>query len=368
MGIILGSRSISSSMRLEEPTLSGLHPASFDTAELAVVLSYYDLGIIESCTPFAKGSRLSPKMGIVAEGGKFLLKRRAPRRADPHRVLVSHRVQQALEQADFPVPRLIPAKPDGDSFVQIREHVYELFQFVPGQGFQFQPEEASHAGEVLAAFHEATGALAADWTGPEGDYHDGPAIRTGLCSIGSRLSMHDSFTGDAAELEQMIQTLLKIYDRAADTVNGAGLPDWPHTVVHADWHPGNLLFRKGRVVAVIDYDAVRLSPRATDVANGALQFSMVSGGDPSQWPDGLARERYAAFLGGYDRTAPLTADEVHCLPHLMIEALIAECVPPIAATGSVGKWEGYRVLQMVCRKTKWIGEHQQNIVEVLPPR
>ncbi len=55
--------------------------ATFDAAELAVVLSYYDLGVIESITEFARGSRRSPKVGIVGERGKFLLKRRAAERA-----------------------------------------------------------------------------------------------------------------------------------------------------------------------------------------------------------------------------------------------------------------------------------------------
>ncbi len=41
--------------------------ARFDAAELAVVLSHYDLGVIESVTDFSRGSRRSPKVGIVSE-------------------------------------------------------------------------------------------------------------------------------------------------------------------------------------------------------------------------------------------------------------------------------------------------------------
>ncbi len=42
--------------------------------ELAVVLSHFGLGVLESVTEFPKGSRKAPKMLIAGEQGKFLLK------------------------------------------------------------------------------------------------------------------------------------------------------------------------------------------------------------------------------------------------------------------------------------------------------
>ena len=80
---------------------------TFDAAELGVVLSYYDLGIVESITEFRRGSRRSPKVGIVSERGKFLLKRRAVSRSHPDRVLFAHRVQIHLAASGFPLARLI---------------------------------------------------------------------------------------------------------------------------------------------------------------------------------------------------------------------------------------------------------------------
>jgi homoserine kinase type II len=135
----------------------------------------------------------------------------------------------------------------------------------------------------------------------------------------------------------------------------------PERIVHSDWHPGNLLFRNEKVIAVIDYDTVRLSRRGVDVANGALQFSIVAGGDPVKWPDHLDERRFQAFLSGYESLAPLSEVERRCIPDLMIEALIAECVAPIAETGSLGRWAGYRVLQMVRRKVGWVQTHAERL-------
>jgi hypothetical protein len=52
----------------------------------------------------------------------------------------------------------------------------------------------------------------------------------------------------------------------------------------------------------------------------------------------------------------------------MMEALIAEAVAPIAATGSFGRMEGFRFLQMICRKVGWLQENGERLAEMLQPR
>lgn len=337
--------------------------ATFEASELAVVLSYYDIGVIESITEFARGSRRSPKVGIVSERGKFLLKRRAPQRAHSDRVRFAHRVQGHLAAVRFPVAKLIPLQNGADTFVQLRGYVYELFEFVAGQPYRQTWEEAREAGATLAQFHQAMNdfLIPAKLPTPRGDFHDNPAIRGGLFGIGAGLSSHDSFTGDEAALASLVQFLLATYETAGRTANTLGFESLPERIVHSDWHPGNILFRKQRAVAVIDYDSVRRSRRIIDISNGALQFSIMAGGDVDQWPDHVDEERYFAFLAGYESLSPLTDEERNCVPYLMAEALIAECVPPIQETGSVGPWGGYRVLQMIRRKLDWLSANAEHL-------
>ncbi len=339
--------------------MSSPQRASFDPAELAVALSHFDLGVIESITDFPRGSHRSPKVGLVCERGKFLLKRRSLARVNLDRVRFVHRVQAHLAQAGFPIAKLVPSRIGRQTLVPIRDHVYELFEFMPGQPYQHSAAEARDAGAVLARFHLTTARIvfSASAPHPRGDYHDAAAVRTGLCAIGAKLSSHDSFTGQEAELDDLVHFLLGYYDKAAETVTSAAFANWPEQIVHSDWHPGNLLFRNLKVIAVIDYDAMRYSRRAVDVANGALQFSILAGGDPAHWPDHLDEERFAAFVTGYESLNRLTHDERRSLPSLMAEALIAECVPPISETGSMGRWSGFRVLQMVRRKLTWLEQN-----------
>jgi Ser/Thr protein kinase RdoA (MazF antagonist) len=127
------------------------------------------------------------------------------------------------------------------------------------------------------------------------------------------------------------------------------------------------LYRNDKVVAVIDYETVRMSRRIVDVGNAALQFSITAGGDPATWPDYVDEERFEAFLSGYTSRCPLSEQERHCIVDLMIEALIAECVPPITETGSVGRWAGYRVLQMVRRKVAWMTANADRLIPAETP-
>ena len=342
---------------------------TFTAEELVVVLSHFDLGVVESLTDFPRGSSQSPKMGVVTAKGKFLLKRRAVRRSNIERVRFAHRVQLHLEKSGFPVARLQRTKERAETVVAIRGRVYELFEFVPGQPYRKTTDEAHEAGVVLARYHQAMEGFTvpALLPVPTGDYHDHPALRKGVEAMEEKLVSHDSLAGDFAALAALLTFMRDAYDSAAVAVRKAGFGTWPQCIVHGDWHPGNLLFRHEKVAAVIDFDSARLSRRVIDLANGALQFSMVGGGDPAGWPENLDRERYLAFLAGYAEVQPIRGEELLCLPDLMIEAFIAECVPAIQETGSVGRWPGYRVLQMVRRKINWIHANRPSLTPAPPP-
>ncbi len=343
--------------------------AKFDATELAIALSHYDLGVIESITDFPRGSSRSPKVGIVCERGKFLLKRRSIRRAHPESVRFAHRVQNHLAKNGFPAPAIVQTRGHPNDLLQIREHVYELFEFVAGQPFRQSADESRDAGTVLGRFHECTKDVRppASTPTPRGDYHDAAGVRTGLCSIGSTLSSHDSFSGDEAELATLVQYLLGAYDEAAASLTASGFRDRPTRLIHTDWHPGNLLFRNQQVVAVIDYDTLRVSQRMIDVANGALQFSITGSGDPANWPEHVDEDRFAAFLSGYESVDPLSDADRSAIVDLITEALIAESVPPITETGSVGRWAGFRILQMIRRKVTWIRNNAERLTSAPTP-
>ena len=334
----------------------------FGPEELGVVMSHFDIGVIDSIVEFPRGSRKAPKLLIVSEQGKFLLKRRARGKDDPFKVAFCHAIQLYLASKQFPLPHLIGTRRENNSMLQWRNGVYELFEYIPGQPYPQTLESTFDAGRVLALYHKLLENFKSEWKPPAGSYHMAPAVEQGLKTIMTTLPA--GLAGND-QLIPLLGSLLESYKKAAEVVENNGLENWPRQIVHADWHPGNMLYRDNHVVAVIDYDSARLLPRVIDIANGALQFSIIGGeGDVSKWPEYLDESRYKRFLRGYDEVVLLSQAEIKTIPYLMIEALIAEAVFPIAATGTFGRMDGMAFLQMVERKVAWMFRSVEKLVEL----
>jgi Ser/Thr protein kinase RdoA (MazF antagonist) len=75
--------------------------------------------------------------------------------------------------------------------------------------------------------------------------------------------------------------------------------------------------------------------------------------------------RLRRFLTGYDSVNVISKAEMQALPLLMCEAMVAEAVLPIAATGSFGRMQGFPFLQMIHRKVRWTLDHLDEIRGVL---
>jgi Ser/Thr protein kinase RdoA (MazF antagonist) len=331
----------------------------FAADELAIVLSHYNLGVIESIAEFNRGSRRAPKLLITSESGRYLLKRRARGKDDLNKVRLTHALQRYLAAQQFPLPRLIGTAFDDDSMVVWRSGVYELFEYINGQPYPHSLEATYEAGRVLALYHELLTEFRLDPPSSMGSYHNQGMVDQGLAAIPSSVPPEEG-------LDSLLQALGETFHCAAEKVEALGFSQWPKQYVHGDWHPGNMLFRDNRVVAVIDYDSARQLQRITDVANGSLQFSIIGGDqDPSQWPDHVDESRLKRFIRGYDGVSILSRAEIQALPWLMAEALIAEAVLPIAITGSFGRIGGTGFLRMVQRKTQWITRSADALISLV---
>lgn len=362
---LTGRSGIGSAMAAEDEARQ-----AFVTDELAIVLSHYDIGTIEAIQPFLRGSRKAPKLVIRTDHGLYLLKRRAPGKDDPFKVAFCHAIQLRLADQQFPLPHLIGTRRDNNSMLRWKDRIYELFEFIKGTSFDLSPEATADAGKSLALFHKLLANYEPEYDPPRGSYHAAASVATATETIPQTLARVDPPTAErrADDIDKLMQFFQSAYDQAAETVEQLGLAQWPKQIVHGDWHPGNMLFRGPRVVAVIDYDGARIQQRVIDVANGALQFSITGkGDDPALWPEHLDEARYRGFLDGYDRVPDcvLSRAELDAVPWLMIEALIAESIIPIAATGSFARMEGVGFLLMVERKVRWLQEHGERLAAVL---
>ena len=337
--------------------------------DLAIVLSRYDLGAVDRISDYKRGSRNSPKMHIVSSMGEFLLKRRAPGHDEYSRVVFAHSIQATLTEHRFPVAGLVSTT-EGSTLVQHEGRIYELFRFITGKRFDKSNPAASEAGRVLAHFHSILLNPHDDPVVGDGTFHRSKQIPEVLGSLSSILSTHEKST----ELEGIDDTIAYIrqqYEISAEKVQKLEWNSLEPQIVHGDWHPGNMLYDDTEIIAVIDFDSLRFQPRVTDVANGALQFSMRMGTAEKveSWGEGFRGHTIQSFVQAYDQFSqvPLFPSERAMIPDLMVEALIVEGVIPIWKTGSFGSVKGSTFLRLVEKKLKWLEPRMQRVIDVIQP-
>ncbi|MCA9295679.1 MAG: phosphotransferase, partial [Phycisphaerales bacterium] len=330
---------------------------SFARNELAMVLSHYDLGIIESIRPLQRGSRQSPKLVIRTTEGAFLLKRRAPGRDRPRRVAFTHSLMVHLFEQNYPTPRLIGTRDDNNSMLQHAGTVYEMFTFIEGSRYPRSEKSARHAGIAHAHLHRLLRSFKSTFESPMGGYHAYPDLDQRMAAIPNAVRTVQPDV-DMTTLTARLQRLDARYREARERVDQLGFASTPDGVGHGDWHPGNVLYRGSAVAAVLDYDSARREPYISDIANGLLQFTMHIGTsrDPDGWPIGLDDTLVTAFWGGYDEMSGGVTDRAAraMIPWLIIEALIVESVLPISATGTFGRMAGETFLRIIDEQVDWV--------------
>jgi len=330
----------------------------FSAEELVRVLSHYDTGIIYQVKPLAAGSRRVPKMVIISERGKFLLKRRQKVRDDIHRVLFAHAVQAHLAEKLFPVISLVPVRNENNTILQLDNHIYEFFKFITGFRYDGSSEATIDTGSQLAKFHQYLEDFSCPWKPPKATFHNSVAVRRHLKTIETQ--------GPHPQLQETARALMSLYDNSSNRVDKLGFDSWGQQVVHGDWHPGNMLFYNHKLTAVLDFDSVKLAPPVTDLANGMLQFSIVGNRpNPADWPDYLDQAKLVQFLNGYQQVIELEQNQLNSLLDLMVETIIAEAVLPVAQTGSFGNLSGADFLTMIHRKAQWIDKNREKLAEAI---
>jgi len=329
--------------------------AHFSAKELAAVCAQYDIGKVEQILTLAAGSKRSPKKIFVTDRGRFLLKRRAKGKGDIYHVGFAHSVQMFLESRGYPVAPLVPTR-DDNTVLNMEGNTYELFHFMPGGRFDESIEAVRDAGRQLAKMHDHFVDFVCGWKPLKRTYHDSSAVRGHLDRIGSERGPHRPGRGWA----RIAGELASLYNASSARVNRLGFDQWPDQIVHGDWHPGNMLFVEGRISCVLDFDSAKIAPVVTDMANGALQFSIVAGRpNPKDWPAYLDAPKLGAFVEAYRQEHSLADEMLRAIPDLMVEIMIAETVMPVAATGFFGHLSGLDFLKMILRKCRWIGDNRQ---------
>ncbi len=324
-------------------------------------MGHYDIGRIRKVMRLVGGSSHAPKIVVTTTKGRFLLKRRFRGKDDVYRVAFAHAVQSHLAKKYFPIAPLVTTRDGVSTLLQSRGNIYELFRFIGGARYKGSAEETIDTGRQLAKFHQYLANFKFEWQPLRATFHDSSTVRGHLKTVSTK----NSHGGDKHLLETG-ERLMRLYNSASVRVNELGFDSWPEQVVHGDWHPGNMLFNKGKIVALLDFDSIKIAQPITDLANAMLQFSIVGyHPNPTDWPDYLDQAKLVHVLEGYREVIELDKHHLDSLLDLMVETMIAEAVLPVAATGFFGNLKGQDFLKMILRKCRWIEANRKTLTAAI---
>lgn len=260
--------------------------------QLGQLIAHYDVGTLVSAKGIAEGVSNSNWL-IETTAGRFILTMYESRTelADlPFFLgLLDH-----LAARNCPVPRTIHDR-QGAAFRMLDGKAVALIEFLPGISVEHpRPAQAHAVGAALASIHLAS--------------HDFTQNRAnGLGLAGWQALLAECATDQIAAINPDLPALL-VTETAF--LEAQWPQDLPHSVIHADLFPDNVLMRGDDVSGLIDFYFACNDITAYDLAvtHAAWCFA----------PDGthFAPDIGAALIAGYEETRPLNPQERTALPIL----------------------------------------------------
>lgn len=239
-----------------------------------------------------------------SSGSRYVLRgcRRNPQR---ERIIFQLDFQDHLLRRGIPAAQVVLSKAGERCVESGPASLWVMFHFVEGQHYRYDSRvQLRHAARCLAGIHAAgadfTAALVRDETIPD-------LLRWWTHGEEEVASLRRLFAGAGAGPE------LEFLDdwRTALT---RGLPlavvdQLPRGWLHADFHPGNVVFAGDQVHAVLDFDVVHRGFRLADVAYSLFCFCRQSHSSTV-----IDAETAAIFLREFDLTEP----ERRALPYFIV--------------------------------------------------
>lgn len=301
--------------------------------------------------------------------GKKMLKR-YKETLIPAAVLHEHSILTYLAQIGFPAPRLARTI-SGDTLLQKEGRCYAVFEFLegyfqyhnylllPGQLRQF----ITASGKALGTLHSTL----QDFT-PEGYHPNGFKSRTEgrwreldwfdekleqcrqnlprLQSRDGRVA-GDMFSEHAGWVEATLHELDERIDVAA----------LPRVIIHGDYGPYNLFFKREAPTVILDFELARLDWRLADLAMALPAFANSR--------LGFSLQKMRCFLEGYRAGCPIDAEELRLLPavwQFFVLRRVVFCWYRYCETPTA-RW--LTEAQQKLKLARWIGSRQRTLSSLL---
>jgi len=212
------------------------------------------------------------KLAVDTDQGTFLAK---TYKRDPHildALRFQHRLSDHLDRNGLPVARIQAAR-DGRRIVEVETWALELQEFVHGGPMEISSETLAIAGDALGRFHE----VCRDFPRPARDaimWRFSEVPRDSFANLFERAKAE----GDPAKAVEYCNCVALVLHEAAQELSFEKRNLFESGLIHGDWHSGNLVFREGRLAALVDLefagDGCFLEDLAYAISNLCIRTTM----------------------------------------------------------------------------------------------
>jgi len=285
-------------------------------ADLAVIAADFGLRLIGT-PPQPQAGATNGIAHIITVSGDWIARVHRPW-TTPARLEDVHHILDFLRTAGYPIPAVL-ATPTGCTWTTLHDRLVEIHAFVPSDATADNDERSGMALELLACLHADLSALPPDAIPPPlYSTHATPAaMLAGLAETDHAFAALRAHTiyAEAAAAREAARALLVTLDAAwaqyAERLS--------RTYTHGDYGGDNILFRAGKIVALLDFDFLAYRERVSDLARTLYWGSGAFGATRPAEPTSAETAQLTALLQRYQHAAssPLTTDELRALPYEM---------------------------------------------------
>ncbi|MBR9700096.1 homoserine kinase [Candidatus Woesearchaeota archaeon] len=226
---------------------------TLDNSTIIGILSEYPLNTITATNPFTKGA-VQTNILIETSEGKYVL--RYYRARPPKVVPTELELLEHLSKKGIPCQEPLITK-DGKDHLLIAQHVAAVFKYIEGD--HIPPDKLTNSqlkqiASLLAKIHNETISFK-----PKGyeqrEIHDRPYIdsQLGIAKKAAKKEKYDN----SKSIELITSTLDSI--QVSKTL--------PYGMIHGDYDMANILFKKGKIGGIIDFDDSSYEPLLFDIAD-----------------------------------------------------------------------------------------------------
>ena len=238
---------------------------------------------------------------------KFLVRRYRLGTAEQE-IKFEHALIYHLRKSEFKLTPDLILQMNGNSYVKIQEldkgkpvvRFWAIFEFVEGENrytwmdTDLSDAEITSAGQVLSRLHCA----AQNFLIPPGSGRLQPKIMDFLPTFQLPYSKFANRAGKTKCGRLFLKNMDNILAIIRKTIiSKSDLIKMPFLPIHGDYHQGNLKYKKGRVVGVLDFDWAKIDFRLFDIALAVIYFS-------ANWEKkrggSLDRDKFETFIGSYN--------------------------------------------------------------------